>query len=210
MVRAEVLQGLREMRFEALLDRHERGGLNQQETAEMPGIGERTFRRWRDRLRDEGAVGLARPAIGKPSSRRAAVEEIQRMLGLIRGTLRRVHGEALSRAIGEAAQLQAGHRGRGRESHRRALLGRAQRRLRDRAGRGGQRLCCRPRRCGLALQIPPLRCDRILCAPRCGCTSIPTVGWRSFTGRIGWPTTIPRERFATTQNWLPEPLRQPA
>src|SRR5713226_5211007 len=82
MVRAEVLQGVREMRFEALLDRHERGELNQQEAAEMLGIGERTFRRWRDRLRDEGPVGLRDRRIGKPSSRRAAVAEIQRMLGL--------------------------------------------------------------------------------------------------------------------------------
>src|SRR6266853_1039513 len=82
MGRAGVLQGVREMRFEALLDRHERGELNQQEAAEMLGIGERTFRRWRDRLRDEGPVGLRDRRIGKPSSRRAAVAEIQRMLGL--------------------------------------------------------------------------------------------------------------------------------
>jgi transposase len=82
MVRAEVLQGVREMRFEALLDRHERGELDQAEAAEMLGIGERTFRRWRDRLRDEGLAGLRDRRIGKPSSRRAAVEEIQRMLGL--------------------------------------------------------------------------------------------------------------------------------
>jgi hypothetical protein len=40
MVRAEVLQGVREMRFEALLDRHERGELDQAEAAEMLGIGE--------------------------------------------------------------------------------------------------------------------------------------------------------------------------
>jgi transposase len=82
MVRAEVLQGVREMRFEGLLERHERGELSQTEAAEMLGIGERTFRRWRDRLRDEGPVGLRDRRIGKPSSRRAAVEEIHRMLGL--------------------------------------------------------------------------------------------------------------------------------
>ena len=82
MGRAEVLQGVREMRFEALLDRHERGELNQEEAAEMLGISERTFRRWRDRLRDEGPGGLIDRRIGKPSSRRAATEEILRMLGL--------------------------------------------------------------------------------------------------------------------------------
>jgi transposase len=82
MGQAEVLQGVRQMRFEALLDRHGRGELNQEEAAEMLGISERTFRRWRDRLRDEGPSGLIDRRIGKPSSRRAATEEILRMLGL--------------------------------------------------------------------------------------------------------------------------------
>jgi transposase len=82
MGRAEVLQGVRQMRFEGLLERHERGKLNQEEAAEMLGISERTFRRWRDRLRDEGPGGLRDRRIGKPSSRRAAAEEILRMLGL--------------------------------------------------------------------------------------------------------------------------------
>src|SRR5260221_7789594 len=82
MGRAEVLQGVRQMRFEALLDRHERGELNQEEAAEMLGISERTFRRWRDRLREEGPGGLIDRRIGKPSSRRAATEEILPLLGL--------------------------------------------------------------------------------------------------------------------------------
>ena len=38
MGRAGVLQGVREMRFEGLLDRHERGELNQEEAAEMLGV----------------------------------------------------------------------------------------------------------------------------------------------------------------------------
>src|SRR5512144_738015 len=84
MGRAEVLQEIRGMRFEALLERHERGQLNQIEAAEMLGVSERTFRRWRDRLRDEGPEGLFDRRIGKPSSRRAAEDEILRMLGLYR------------------------------------------------------------------------------------------------------------------------------
>ena len=72
------------MRFEALLDRQERGTLSQVEAAELLGISERSFRRWRDRLRDEGPSGLADRRLGKPSSRRAAVAEIERMLGLYR------------------------------------------------------------------------------------------------------------------------------
>jgi transposase len=70
------------MPFEGLLGRHERGELGQAEAAEMLGISERPFRRWRDRLQDQGAEGLRDRRIGKPSSRRAAAEEILRMLGL--------------------------------------------------------------------------------------------------------------------------------
>ena len=72
------------MRFEALLDRPERSELSQIEAAEMLGVSERTFRRWRDRLRDEGPEGLRDRRIGKPSGRRAAADEILRMLGLYR------------------------------------------------------------------------------------------------------------------------------
>src|SRR4029077_6730252 len=82
MVRAEVLQGVRQMRFEGLLERHEGGELSQEEAAEMLGVSERTFRRWGDRLRGEGPEGWRDRRIGKPSSRRAAAEEILRMLGL--------------------------------------------------------------------------------------------------------------------------------
>lgn len=102
MGRTELLQGIREMRFEGLLDRHERGELGQEEAAEMLGISERTFRRWRDRLRDEGPVGLRDRRIGRPSSRRAAVEEIQRMLGLYEEhyggfTVKRFHEQLVKR-----------------------------------------------------------------------------------------------------------------
>jgi transposase len=84
MDRTRVHEGIRQMRFEALLDRQERGELSQGEAAELLGISERSFRRWRDRLRDEGPAGLADRRLGKPSSRRAAVEEILRVLGLYR------------------------------------------------------------------------------------------------------------------------------
>ena len=84
MDRTRIHEGIRQMRFEALLDRQEKGELSQGEAAELLGISERSFRRWRDRLRDEGPAGLADRRLGKPSSRRAAVEEILRMLGLYR------------------------------------------------------------------------------------------------------------------------------
>ncbi len=65
MGRAGVLQGVRQMRFEGLLERHERGELSQEEAAEMLGVSERRFRRWRDRLRDEGPAGLRDRRISK-------------------------------------------------------------------------------------------------------------------------------------------------
>jgi transposase len=84
MSRARVLEEIRVMRFEELLDRHERGHLTQAEAAEMLGVSERTFRRWQGRWRAEGAEGLRDRRVGKPSPRRAATAEIAAMLGLYR------------------------------------------------------------------------------------------------------------------------------
>jgi transposase len=70
------------MRFEALLARQESGELSQAEAGEMLGVTERTFRRWRDRLRDDGVEGLVDRRQGRVSGRRAALAEVERMLGL--------------------------------------------------------------------------------------------------------------------------------
>jgi transposase len=90
------------MRFEGLLDRHEGGELSQIEAAEMLGISERSFRRWRDRLREEGRSGLADRRVGKASGRRADVTEIARMLELYRGryadfTVKHFHEQLMKR-----------------------------------------------------------------------------------------------------------------
>src|SRR5258708_16010678 len=86
MDRTQVHEGVRQMRFEGLLDRHERGELSQMEAAEMLGISERSFRRWRDRLREDGPSGLSDRRLGKPSGRRAGVAEIAAMLELYKGS----------------------------------------------------------------------------------------------------------------------------
>jgi transposase len=83
MDRARINEGIRRMRFEDILDRHERGEVGQALAGEMLGISERTFRRWRDRLRDEGPSGLQDRRL-LPSGRRAAQAEVERMLGLYR------------------------------------------------------------------------------------------------------------------------------
>jgi transposase len=102
MDRTRIDEGVRQMRFEGLLDRHERGEVSQVEAAEMLGISERSFRRWRDRLREEGPSGLADRRLGKPSGRRAGVAEIARMLELYRGsyaefTVKHFHEQLLKR-----------------------------------------------------------------------------------------------------------------
>ncbi len=70
------------MRFESLLERHEHGRLSQLEAAELLGMSERTFRRWRDRYREAGEEGLVDRRVGKPSPRRADQSELARMRAL--------------------------------------------------------------------------------------------------------------------------------
>ena len=75
------------MRFADILGRSERSELSQMEAAELLGISERTFRRWRDRHREFGLSGLDDRRLA-PSLRRAPVAEIERMLGLYRDLYR--------------------------------------------------------------------------------------------------------------------------
>ena len=82
MNRAALHEGLRRMRFESLLDRHEGGEITQAEAAEMLDVSERTFRRWTCRYEEEGEAGLCDRRLGRPSPKRAPAEEIGRMLGL--------------------------------------------------------------------------------------------------------------------------------
>ena len=77
MVRAEVLQGVREMRFEGLLDRHERGELNQEGSGRDAGsVRSGRFGGGATGCAMRGRWDCATGGIGKPSSRRAAVAEI--------------------------------------------------------------------------------------------------------------------------------------
>jgi hypothetical protein len=87
MDRARIHEGIRRMRFSDVLGRTERSELSQLEAAELLGVCERTFRRWRDRHREEGASGLLDLRL-QPSLRRAPVAEIERMLGLYRDVYR--------------------------------------------------------------------------------------------------------------------------
>ena len=87
MGRARIHVGIRRMRFTDVLGRSERSELSQMEAAELLGISERTFRRWRDRHREDGQAGLADRRL-TASPWRASVAEIERMLGLYRDLYR--------------------------------------------------------------------------------------------------------------------------
>jgi len=68
MKRTMMLQGVRRMKFESVLDRWERRQLSQAEAAEVLGMSERSFRRWRDRYEDAGLEGLYDRRLGKASA----------------------------------------------------------------------------------------------------------------------------------------------
>lgn len=82
MGRTGVLQGLRMMKFVELNGRVKRRSLTQGQAAEILGVSERTFRRWRDREEADGAGGLYDRRLGKISGRRVAVDLVMKALEL--------------------------------------------------------------------------------------------------------------------------------
>jgi transposase len=84
MRRTEVLQGLRRMKFEEIYGRWRPRRLSQAEAAEILGMSERTFRRWRDRYDADGREGLLDRRLGKVSTRRVPVDQVDQVLSLYR------------------------------------------------------------------------------------------------------------------------------
>ena len=82
MRRTEQTQGLRLMKFEEVYGRTLRRELSQAEAAEVLGMSEHTFRRWRDRFEADGAEGLYDCRLGRVSARRAPADEVARVLAL--------------------------------------------------------------------------------------------------------------------------------
>src|ERR1019366_5794100 len=112
MDRARIHEGIRRMRFTDVLSRSERSELSQIEAAELLGISERTFRRWRDRHRDAGLPGLDDRRLA-PSLRRApgAGGRYRADAGPVSRSLSRLHDQALPRAAGQTTQLHLGLHG---------------------------------------------------------------------------------------------------
>lgn len=64
------------MKFESVLDRVRDRELSQVQAAEILGMSERSFRRWRDRHEAEGLAGLFDRRLGKASAKRVPVDQI--------------------------------------------------------------------------------------------------------------------------------------
>jgi transposase len=74
MRRTEALQGVRIVKFLSILSRYAAAEFSQAEAAELLGVGERTFRRWRQRYEEEGDAGLLDRRLGKASGKRVPVD----------------------------------------------------------------------------------------------------------------------------------------
>jgi transposase len=82
MRRTEALQGVRMIKFRSVFGRYEAAELSELEAAELLGVGERTFRRWRHRFEADGEEGLLDRRLGKASGRRVPVDreaEVERL-----------------------------------------------------------------------------------------------------------------------------------
>ena len=84
MNRTTWLQDRRMQKFRDVLSRWEQRKLSMLEAAELLGMSERQFRRYRDRFDEEGEAGLTDRRLGKVSPRRIGAAEVERMLRLYR------------------------------------------------------------------------------------------------------------------------------
>lgn len=88
MNRTTWLQDRRMQKFRDVLSRWESKQLSMLEAAEILGMSERQFRRYRDRYEEDGLEGLLDRRLGRPSPKRVPAAERERMLELYRGTYR--------------------------------------------------------------------------------------------------------------------------
>jgi len=84
MRRTEALQGVRVAMFLTILSRWESAELNEEEAAELLGVSDRTFRRWRGRYEEEGEAGLLDRRLGRASGKRVPVDREQEVEALYR------------------------------------------------------------------------------------------------------------------------------
>jgi transposase len=88
MNRTTWLQDRRMQKFRDVLSRWERRELSMLEAAELLGMSERQFRRYRERFEEEGEACLIDGRLGKVSPKRIGAAEVERMLHLYRKVYR--------------------------------------------------------------------------------------------------------------------------
>src|SRR4030065_1456198 len=76
MRKTEMLQEVRNMRFEEIYGTWTERHLTQEEAARVLGVCSRTFRRYIDRYEEEGTEGLKDKRLTQASFRRAPVDEV--------------------------------------------------------------------------------------------------------------------------------------
>jgi transposase len=84
MRRTEAHQGVRMIKLRSVFDRYEASELSCLEAAELLGMGERTFRRWRHRFEEHGEAGLVDRRLGKASGREVPAEAAESVEELYR------------------------------------------------------------------------------------------------------------------------------
>jgi transposase len=82
MKKAELLQGIRKMRFEDVYRQRKEKSLAIEEAARLLGICERTFRRWCESYEEEGPDGLMDGRMGKIAHNAAPTDEVIELINL--------------------------------------------------------------------------------------------------------------------------------
>lgn len=128
MRRTEALQGVRMIKFLSVFGRYEASELSQLEAAELLGVGERTFRRWRQRFEDDGEAGLLDRRLGKASGKRVPVDREAEVEALYRSRYQGFTAKHFHEHLVRAHGFSWGYTWTKTFLHRQGLLERAKRR----------------------------------------------------------------------------------
>ncbi len=128
MRRTEGLQGVRMMRFMDVLSRYEAAEFGQMEAAELLGVGERTFRRWRERFEEAGEAALSDRRLGKASGKRVPADRESEVEALYRTRYSGFTAKHFHQCLVERHAFAWGYTWTKTFLHWRGLLERAERR----------------------------------------------------------------------------------